>query len=105
MSSANSDHITLNTKTPTSVPKHHTTTNGITRDHHYTTGDRGQLNTHYHQTTFPSSPQLTYDMTTDCKKTDGLSPTTKKLSRHNSRKTQSPFSLRPPYPRTYTLPT
>ena len=31
---------------------------------HSTTGHRGQLNTHYHQTTHPSSPQLTYDMTT-----------------------------------------
>ena len=29
---------------------------------HGTTGHRGQLNTHYHQTTYPSSPQLTYDM-------------------------------------------
>ena len=30
-----------------------------------TTEHRGQLNTHYHQTTYPSSPQLTYDMTTN----------------------------------------
>ena len=72
---------------------------------HYTTGHRGQLNTHYHQTTYLSSPQLTYDMTTDYNKTDGLSPTTRKLTGHNSRKTQSPLSLRPPYPPTYTQPT
>ena len=32
---------------------------------HCTTGHRGQLNAHYHQPTYPSSPQLTYDMTTD----------------------------------------
>ena len=39
----------------------------------------------------------TYDMTTDYNKTDGHSPTTRKLTGHNSRKTQSPLSLRPPY--------
>ena len=44
-------------------------------------------------------------MTTNYNKTDGLSPTTRKLTGHNSRKTQSPLSLRPPYPPTYTLPT
>ena len=57
---------------------------------HCTTGHRGQLNTHYHQTNYPSSPQLTYDMTTDYNKTDGLSPTTRKLTGHNLPKTQSP---------------
>ena len=41
---------------------------------------------HYHQTTYPSSPQLTYDMTTDYNKTDGHSPITRNLTRHNSRK-------------------
>ena len=41
-------------------------------------------------------------MTTYYNKTDGLSPTTRKLTGHNSRKTQSPLSLRPPYPPTYT---
>ena len=39
-------------------------------------------------------------MTTDYNKTDGLSPTKR---RHNSRKTQSPISLRPPYPPTYII--
>ena len=66
---------------------------------------RRQLNTHYHQTTYLSSPQSTYDMTTDYSKTDGHSPTTRKLTGHHSRKTQSPLSLRPPYPQIYTLPT
>ena len=56
---------------------------------------------HYHQTTYPSSPQLTYDMTTDYNKTDRHSPTTGKLTGHNSRKTQSRLSLRPPYPPIY----
>ena len=37
---------------------------------HCTTGHRGQLNMHYHQTTCPSSPQLTYKMTPDYNKTD-----------------------------------
>ena len=60
---------------------------------HYTNGHRGQLNTHYHQTTYPSSPQSTYDMTTDYNKTDEHSPTTKKLTGHNLRKTQSSLSL------------
>ena len=41
-------------------------------------------------------------MTTDYNKTDGPSPTTRKLTGHNSRKTQSPLSLRPPYPPTHT---
>ena len=54
---------------------------------HYKIGHRGHLNTHYHQTTYPSSPQLTYDMNTDYNKTDGQSPTTRKLTGHNSRKT------------------
>ena len=57
---SNSDHITLNTNTPTRVPNQ-TKPRCLT---HYTNGHRGQLNTHYHQTTYPSSPQLTYDMTT-----------------------------------------
>ena len=44
---------------------------------HYTTGHHGQLNTHYHLTTYPSSPQSPYDMTTDCNKTDEHLQTTK----------------------------
>ena len=59
---------------------------------HHTTGHHGQLNKHYNQTTCRTSPQLTYDMDTD-NKTDGLSPTTRKLTGHNSRNTQSPLSL------------
>ena len=65
----NLDHITLNTNTPRRVPNttlqqhhHQTSPRCLT---HCTTGHRGQLNTNYHQTTYPSSPQLTYDMTTD----------------------------------------
>ena len=44
-------------------------------------------------------------MTTDYNKTDRPLPTTRKQTRHNLQKTQSPLSLRPPYPPTYTLPT
>ena len=40
----------------------------------------------YDQTSYPSSPQLTWDMTTDYNKTDGLSPTKRKLTGYNSRK-------------------
>ena len=72
---------------------------------HYTIGNRGKLNTHYHQTTYPSSPQLTYDRNTYYNKPDGHSSTTRMLTGHNSRKTQSPLTLRPPYPTIYTLPT
>ena len=59
---------------------------------HYTIGHRGQLNTHYHPTNYPSSPQLTYDMTTDYNKTDGHPPITRKRTGHNSRKTESAFA-------------
>ena len=52
---------------------------------------------HYQQTTYPSSPQLTYDTTTDYNKTGGLS-TTRHPTGHNSRKTASPLSLRPTIP-------
>ena len=65
---------------------------------HGTTGHRGHVNTQYHQTTYPSSPQLTYDTNTDYNKTNGLTG-------YNSRKTQSPLSRSPPYRPTYTLPT
>ena len=41
-------------------------------------------------------------MTTDYNKTDGPSPTTRKLTGHNSRQTQSLLSLRPLYPPTHT---
>ena len=44
-------------------------------------------------------------MTTDYNKTDGPLPTTRNQTGHNLRKTQSPLSLRPPYPLTYPLPT
>ena len=36
---------------------------------HCTTGHCGQLNTHYHQATYLSSPLLTYDMTTTNRRT------------------------------------
>ena len=47
---SNSDHITLNTPTraPNTTTRHH---HGVLT--HFTTGHRGQLNTHYHQTTYP----------------------------------------------------
>ena len=39
-------------------------------------------------------------MTTDYNKTDGPLSTTRKQTGHNLQKTQSPLSLRPPYPPT-----
>ena len=48
---------------------------------------------------------INIDITTDYNKTDRHSPTTRKLTGHNSRKTQNPLLLRPPYPPIYTLPT
>ena len=42
-------------------------------------------------------------MTINYNKTDKLSPTTRILTGHNSQKTQSQLSLRPPYPPTYIL--
>ena len=39
---------------------------------------------HYHQTTYPSSPQSKYDKTTYYNKTDGHSSTIRKLTGHNS---------------------
>ena len=42
-------------------------------------------NTYYHQTIYPSSSHLTYDMTRDYNKTDGHPLTTRKLTVHNSR--------------------
>ena len=70
---------------------------------HYTTRDRGQLNTHYHLTTHPSSPRSTYEMTIDCNKTDEHLQTTRKPTGHNLPKTQIPLLFRPQYPQTYTL--
>ena len=45
----------------------------------------------------PNPILSTYDMTTYYTKTDRHSPTSRKLTGHNSRKTQSTLSLRPPY--------
>ena len=50
---SNSDHITLNTNNPTRVPNttlQQTSPRCLT---HFTSGHSGQLNTHYHQTTYP----------------------------------------------------
>ena len=59
---------------------------------HCTTGHRGQLNTHYHLTTYPWSPQSIYDMTIDCNKTDEHLQTTRKPTGHNLPDTESAFA-------------
>ena len=88
---SNSDHITQTHHPECQTPHYNKHIHQISPRclTHYTIGHRGQINTHYHQTTYPSSPHSTYNMTTDYNKTDGHSPTTKKLTGHNSRKTQS----------------
>ena len=70
---SNSDHITQTHQPECQTPHYHKHLHQISPRclTHYTIGHRGQLNTHYHQTTYPSSPQSTYDMTTDYNKTDG----------------------------------
>ena len=80
----NSDHITINTNTPTRVSNttlQQTSSQDITSTY-CTTGHGEQLNTHYHQTIYLSSLQLTYDRTTDYNKTDGISPTTRNQHTH-----------------------
>ena len=81
---SNSDHIALNTNTPTRVPN-------TTLQQTYSPDITTVSNTLYNRTswatqhaqnqaTYPSSPQSTYDMTTDNNKTDGHSPNTRKLT-------------------------
>ena len=85
----NSDHITQTHQPGCQTPhynKHHLQISPRCLTH-CTTKYCGPLNTHYHQTTYPSSPQLTYGMTKYYNKTDGLSQTTRKLTGDNSRKT------------------
>ena len=97
--------MTLNTN---QSAKHHTTINIINRYHHgvYHTVQPDIVDNSTRTIIRPRYPSsLQYDMTKDYNKTDGLSPTTRKMTGHNSRKTQSPLSLRPPYPPTNTLPT
>ena len=91
---SNSDHITLNTNTPTRVPNttlHQTSSPDITME----------SNTLYNRTSWTTQHALSSDhlpiITTtnirhDYNKTDGLSLTTRKLTGHNSRKTQSAFA-------------
>ena len=53
---SNSDHITLNTTQPECQTPHYNKHHHQTSPRcltHFTTGHRGQLNTHYHQTTYP----------------------------------------------------
>ena len=86
----NSDHKTLNTNTPHYHKHlHQISPRCLT---HCTTGHREQLNTHYHLTTYPSSPQSTYDMTIDCDKTDEHLQTTRKQTGHNLPNTGSVFA-------------
>ena len=102
---SNSDHITLNTNTPTRVPN---TTLQQTSSPDITTVS----NTLYNWTSWTTQHTLSSDhlpiLTTfnirhdyRFQQTDRISPT-RKLTGHNSRST---ILLRPPYPPTCTLPT
>ena len=106
---SNSDHITLNTNTPTRVPN---TTLQQTSSLDITTVS----NTLYNRTSWTTQHALSSDhlpiITTitirhdyRLQQTNGPLPTTRKQTGHNLPKTHSPLSLRPPYPPTYTLPT
>ena len=66
-----------------------------------TTGHRGQLNTHYHQTTYPSSPQshMTWVQTTTKAKDFHQLQESLLVTIHGI-----PLWLRTPYLPTYTLP-
>ena len=72
---SNSDHITLNTNTPTRVPNptlQQTYSPDIITVSN-TLYNRSSWTAHYHLTTYPSSPpQSTYDITTYYNKTDEL---------------------------------
>ena len=94
---SNSDHITLNTNTPTRVPN---TTLQQTSSPDITTVS----NTLYSRTSWttqhalsldhlPIITTINYDMTTDYNKPDGHSPTIRKLTGHNLRNdTESAFA-------------
>ena len=106
---SNSDHITLNTNIPTRMPSttiQHTSSPDITT----------VSNTLYNRTSWTTQHSLSSDhlpiITTinirhDYRLQQSRRTFTnyKKLTGHNSRKTQRPLSLRPPYPPTYTLQT
>ena len=106
----NLDHITLNTNTSTRVP------NTILQQ--TSSPDINTMsNTLYNRTSWTtqhvlSSAHLPIITTINIQHDYRLhqttpipTPTTRKLTRHNSRKTQGPLSPVLPYPPTYTLPT
>ena len=106
---SNSDHIILTTNTATRVPN--TTLQQTSSPDIITVS-----NTLYNRTSWTTQHALSSDhlpiittinirLTTDYNKTEGPFPTTRKQTGHNLQKTQSPLSLRSPYPPTYTLPT
>ena len=106
---SNSDHITLNTNTPTRVAS---TTLQQTSSSDITTVSNALYNwTSWTTQHALSSDHLTIITTINIRRDYRLqqsrrtSPTTRKLTGHSSQKTQSPLSLRPQYPPTYTLPT
>ena len=104
-----SDHITLNTNTPNPVPN---TTLQQTSAPNITT----MSNTLHNWTAWTTQDALSSDhlpiVTASNLRHDYILQQNrrtftnyKKQTGHNLQKTQSPLSLRPPYPPTYTLPT
>ena len=107
---SNSGHITLNTDRPTSVPN---TTPQQTSSPDFTTAS----NTLYNRTSWTTQHALSSDhlpiITTINIRHDYILQQNRRTftnykktqTVHNLQKTQSPLSLRPPYPPIYTLPT
>ena len=102
---SNSDHMTQTHQPECQTPHY------IKHNHQISPRCR---NTLYNRTSWTTQHTLSSDhlpiITTiniryDYNNTDGLSPTTRKLTGHNSQKIQSSHSLRPPYPLIYTLST
>ena len=92
---SNSDHITLNTGTPTRVPN--TTVSNTLYNRTSWTTQRALSSDHLPIVT-------TIDMRHDCNGADGPLPTARGQTGHNLQRTQSPLSLGPQCPPACTLP-
>ena len=104
---SNSDHITLNTNIPTRVPN---TTLQQSSSPDITTESNALYNrtswTIQHAQSSDNLPIITaINIRHDYRLQQNRWTFPRKLTGHNSRMTQSPLSLRPPYPPTYTLQT
>ena len=98
---SNSDHITLNAHTNQSAKHHKKLRHQISPRclTHHSIGHHGQFKTHYHQTTYPASPQSTYDMTTEYRIQQN-----RRIFTNYKKGDWTQFTEdRPPYPPTYNF--